>query len=305
MPIPVQNKLTIAVLGPGAVGGFIAALFVKKGFAVTCITKESTAKIISISGIRLESKAFGDFTVKPQITTALNFVPDILFITTKSTSLEDAIKRVNPTLVRNTLIIPLLNGIEHIAKLRFIYGKQVIAATIGNVELKKISPGHILHTTVSARIDLASNRAISTDCLKDVSKVISETGIITKVLDSEAEVMWTKLVRLNALACTTSVTNKPIGFIRLDTSWREKLEGCIREAAAVAFAEGVKINPDNVMVQIDALSAELGTSMQRDIIAGNPSEIDAIAGAVIRAGARHAIPCPVIESLIKEINTDK
>jgi 2-dehydropantoate 2-reductase len=103
---------------------------------------------------------------------------------------------------------------------------------------------------------------------------------------------------LNAIACTTSASDRPIGFIKSDKWWRRKLEGCVVEVVNVSYAEGVEMDSGAVMAQIDCLPDGLTTSMQRDINAGNPSEIDAVAGAVVRVGKRHGISCPTIEEMI-------
>lgn len=293
-----NNNVSIAVLGPGAVGGFLAALFLKNGFPVTCIAKEEAVELISHEGIHLESVSFGNFTVYPMATTQINFKPDILFITTKATGLNDMLRRVNPDYVRNSIIIPLLNGIEHLDLLRSLYGKTVIAASIGNVEIKRISTTYIVHLTPLVCIELACEKGILKSKIAEVAQLLSKLGIKVKLLNSEAEVLWRKLVRLNAIACTTAAINKPIGFIRQDKYWREQLEGCVREAVTVAFAEGVQIDPSEVMKQIDSLPTDMGTSMQRDIVAGKLSELDAIAGAIVRVGKKYGLCCPIIQNII-------
>jgi 2-dehydropantoate 2-reductase len=118
---------------------------------------------------------------------------------------------------------------------------------------------------------------------------------------SEARILWSKLVRLTALACTTSASDQPIGFIRTDPEWRRALEGCVQEAAAVANADGARLDPAVPLGELEAAHAELGSSMRRDIAAGREPELDAIAGSVLRAGRRHGIDCPTIERLSGEI----
>ena len=305
MRIRGQNDLSVAILGLGAVGGFLAGLFLRKGFAVTCIVKEQNAGLFIQEGIRIQSSTFGDFTVHPRIVTYLDRKVDILLVTVKSIDLDNAIKRIDPGYVKDALIIPLLNGLEHMQVIRLAFNGLVIAATIGRVELKRMELNHIVHSTHSAHIDLAYKGDIEKNVLTEIAELFSGIGITAKVLNSEADVFWQKLVRLNAIACTTSATNKPVGFVRSDREWRKRLKGCVDEAARVAQAEGVNIDSDAVMDQIDNLPEGLGTSMQRDIAAGKPSELDSIAGAVIRAGARHGIVCSAIEALLNELNTNK
>jgi 2-dehydropantoate 2-reductase len=123
----------------------------------------------------------------------------------------------------------------------------------------------------------------------------------TTVGDNEAQILWSKLVRLNALACTTSACDCRIGFIRADPSWREALTGCIYEAAAVANADGAEIDPAARLQELDDAHPELGSSMQRDIAAGREPELDAIPGAVLRAAAHHGLSCPTIARLYREV----
>jgi 2-dehydropantoate 2-reductase len=114
-------------------------------------------------------------------------------------------------------------------------------------------------------------------------------------------VLWSKLVRLVALACTTSASGRTIGFIRSDPEWRSTLEACINEAAAVADAEGARVDPRATLAELDEAHPGLGSSMQRDIAAGREPELDAIAGAVRRAAKRRGIECPTLARLTEQI----
>jgi 2-dehydropantoate 2-reductase len=104
-----------------------------------------------------------------------------------------------------------------------------------------------------------------------------------------------------ALACTTSASDQTIGFIRSDLEWRASLEACIAEAAAVAKAGGGPVDPAAILAELDEAHAGLRSSMQRDIAAGREPELDAIAGAVLRAGKRHGLECPTIARLSAQI----
>src|SRR3954447_13229489 len=140
-----------------------------------------------------------------------------------------------------------------------------------------------------------------TPIARDRTTILERAEIPGQVLDSEAQVMWGKLVRLNALALTTSATDRLLGFIRTDPEWRATLEACVAEASAVARAEGADVPADTVMAELDDAHETLGSSMQRDIAAGREPELDAIPGSVLRAAARHGIDCPTIEHLMNEV----
>jgi 2-dehydropantoate 2-reductase len=290
----------VAILGPGAIGGFIAAVLWRYGVDVTCVARESTAEIINRDGIRFESVMFGDFVARTRAVAKLDIKPDLLFVTTKATSLEAALERVDKNFVKNTIIIPLLNGIEHVHLLRDRYGPRVVPGII-SIESKYLAANHIAHVSPFARIRLASDHDVLPEKLVEVTSLLNNAGIETKVLSSEAEVLWGKLVRLNALACTTAASDREIGYIRTNPQWREWLINCVEEGVAVARAHGVEMEPEAVLSFIDALPDALGTSMQRDIAAGRQPELDAITGSVIRAGKRKGLACPTIEKFYEKI----
>jgi 2-dehydropantoate 2-reductase len=116
---------------------------------------------------------------------------------------------------------------------------------------------------------------------------------------SEAQVMWSKLVRLNALACTTSAHDVLLGEIRSTPELRAALVGTIEEACAVGRAEGAEdVDPQMALGELELAHDTLGSSMQRDIAAGRAPELDAVPGAILRAAARHGLACPTIERLV-------
>jgi 2-dehydropantoate 2-reductase len=133
--------------------------------------------------------------------------------------------------------------------------------------------------------------------LEAVAGLLRGAGLEARIGDSEAAVMWSKLARLCALALTTSASDRPIGFVRSDPRWRTALVGAVNETVAVANADGARLDAQDTLDELDAAHAELGSSMQRDIAAGRATELDAIAGAVLRAGRRHGLRCPTVQWL--------
>jgi 2-dehydropantoate 2-reductase len=287
---------SIAVLGPGGVGGFLAAALARGGVAdVTTVARESTAAVIETDGIEVRSVRLGDFVGRPRAVPALRGPVDVLIVATKATGLDDALARIEAA---PRLVVPLLNGLEHITALRnrFAGTSDVAAGTI-RIEADRPAPAHIVQTSPFLRVDLASDDPAPQALLRELAGALQDAGIPAQIGPSEAQIMWSKLVRLNALACTTSACDKPIGFVRSDPEWRAALIGCVEEAAAVANADGADIDPAARLAELDEAHAELGSSMQRDIAAGRAPELDAIAGAVLRAGARHGVACPTISRL--------
>jgi 2-dehydropantoate 2-reductase len=291
-------KPTIAILGPGGVGGFLAAALARAGTDVVVVAHEQTAALITERGIELQSLRLGDFTAHPRAAATLEEPVDTLFVATKAAGLEPALERIG---VAPAVVVPLLNGLDHMTTVRARFGWPSVAAGTIRIEADRPAPAQITQTSPFLRIDMASDDPALAERLEAVKIALERADVPATIGVSEAQVLWSKLVRLNALACTTSASERPIGLIRSDPEWRAALEACITEAAAVANADGAQIDPAALLAELDDAHAALGSSMQRDIAAGREPELDAIPGAVLRAAKRHGLKCPTIARLSEQI----
>jgi 2-dehydropantoate 2-reductase len=158
----------------------------------------------------------------------------------------------------------------------------------------------VIHTSPFLLITMAGADTVAPG-IAALSGALGDAEVPFKVLDSEPDVMWSKLVRLNALACTTSAYDKLLGEIRSTPGLRADLVGAMEEAAAAGRAEGADVDGRTAIAELEKAHATLGSSMQRDIAAGRTPELDAIPGSVLRAAARHGLSCPTIEKLVAMI----
>lgn len=262
------------------------------------VAREPTAEQINARGIQVRSVWLGEFTARPRATPALDEEVDALLVATKAGGLDDALGRI---LAAPALIVPLLNGVDHMQRLRDRFGPDRVTAGVIRIESDRPAIGTIVQSSPSVRVDLATDQPGLRPGTERLADALREAGVPVRIGASEADVLWSKLVRLLALACTTSAADRPIGFIRSDPEWRAALVGAVTEAAAVAKAEGAKLEAADSLAELDEAHADLGSSMQRDIAAGREPELDAIAGAVLRAGARHGLECPTIAALSARI----
>jgi 2-dehydropantoate 2-reductase len=296
--------MNIAVLGPGGVGGLLAAALDRSGEQVTVVARESTAAMISQHGLRVSSVTFGDFTARPPAVARLAEPVDALIVATKAAGLSEALARID---CQPALVLPLLNGLDHLALLRECFAPESVLAGTIRVEADRPQPGVIVHTSPFLLVEMASRHDSARAGMGELAVALERAGVKARgdwpiSASSEATVMWSKLVRLNALACTTSAHDKLLGEIRDTPALRAELEDAIEEASAVARAEGAEqVDARKAIDELQRAHDTLGSSMQRDIAAGRAPEIDAIPGAVLRAGKRHGIDCPTIERLVATI----
>jgi 2-dehydropantoate 2-reductase len=286
--------MKIAVLGPGGVGGLMAAALQRAGEQVTVVARDSTAALIAERGLRVSSVRFGELATRPDAVARLDEPVDALLVATKAAGLEASLERVA---IEPAVVLPLLNGLDHLTVLRERFAAPSVLAGSIRVEADRPQPGVIVHTSPFLLVSMASAAPAMRGPMERLAESISAAGVPVKVLDSEADVMWSKLVRLNALACTTSAYDKLLGEIRSTPALREDLVGAMEEASAAGRAEGADVDAASAIAELERAHETLGSSMQRDIAAGRTPELDAIPGSVMRAAARHGLPCPTIERL--------
>jgi len=296
--------MRIAVLGPGGVGGLLAAALGRGSGEVLVLAREQTAAVIAAEGLRVQSVIFGEMHEHPRAMARLEEPVDALLVATKAAGLQVALDRVA---VAPGIVLPLLNGLDHMQLLRSRFDPASVLAGSIRVEADRPEPGVVVHTSPFLLVSMATAHPEAAAAMGALAAALSEVEVPVKVqlpvsAGSEADVLWSKLVRLNALACTTSAHDVLLGEIRERPELRAELVGAIDEASAVALAEGAgAVDARRAVAELEAAHATLGSSMQRDIAAGRPPELDAIPGSVLRAGARHGLSCPTIEHLVRLI----
>ncbi|MFL5838088.1 MAG: ketopantoate reductase family protein [Solirubrobacteraceae bacterium] len=278
-----------AILGPGGVGGLVAAALARAGAPVTVVAREEAVAAIERDGLRVRSVRLGDFEAHPRAVARLDEPVDVLIVATKATALAPALDRVEAD---PGLVVPLLNGIDHLTLLRRRFGDRAVGASI-RVESSRTASGEIEHTSPFLRVELAGDR----QRLEPVAADLRAAGIPADVHDDEMGVLWSKLTRLVPLATVTSAAGLPLGGVRADPRWSAALEGVVRETVAVARAEGAPADVDATLREIADVHDDFRSSMQRDLEARRAPELDAIAGAVLRAGERHGIACPTLAEM--------
>jgi 2-dehydropantoate 2-reductase len=130
---------------------------------------------------------------------------------------------------------------------------------------------------------------------------LQHIGFTCRFIDDEPTLMWGKLVFLAPFALTTTAADKTVGEIFSDPQWRSLGEACVREACAVAVAEGAKVDAEKVLSGAASMPGTMRSSMQKDVERHNPPELDAIAGPILRGARRHGIEVPATKKLVAAV----
>lgn len=283
------------MLGAGGVGGFLGALLAEADHEVTVLLRPTTLAAFP-DRLLLESP-FGHFTPRVDKATALTVDVDVLWITVKATQLEAAMASV-PDVRRAGSVVPLLNGIDHIATLRAGFGaERLVPATIG-IESERVAPGHFVHRSPFATLRWSS---IGEARLAAVATALTAFGCRCEVSPDEVTMLWRKLVMLGPLALTTTSADLPFGAVMSNDAWRATLEAAVVEACAVAAASGAQVDVDETLRLLRGMPATMRSSMQKDVAAGTSPELDAIAGPILRGAARYGLAAPVTAELAHSV----
>jgi 2-dehydropantoate 2-reductase len=289
----------VAVLGPGGIGGLLGALLARRGDQVTCLAPPATAAYLAANGLELRSRALGDAKVAVAAASRLEHPVDVLLVTVKATQLERAVEAVPAAALGDGLVVPFLNGIDHVAWLRGRYPPDQVATGTIAVESTRVAPGVIEHATSFALVELAAGKAPRAR-VEDLAARLAETGLQVGVGDDEARVLWAKLVTLAPIALVTTWTAAPFGEARA-RHWDE-LAAVLHEIVLAATADGVELDEAATVTRLrDLVPDSMRSSMQKDAAAGRPIELDAIGGAILRAAERAGTEAPVTARLVADL----
>jgi 2-dehydropantoate 2-reductase len=282
-----------AILGAGGVGGLIGVALAKAGESVTMILRPETLKSYPAE-LSLESP-LGSFHVPVDRAASVSEPYDVLWITVKATQLDAALRSVTVDPSRIGTVVPLLNGIDHVPILRARFGhERVVPGSIG-VEAERAAPGKFIHRGMAVRVSIAS---MGESRLVSAAEAFRKFGFNCQFVPDEMKILWTKLSFLAPFALTTTAGALTIGEVNSDPVWRKRLEAVIREVAAVGTASGTLLDASAILPFFDKTPPGGRSSMQKDVAAGNPPELDGIAGPILRRAEQHGIEVPVTRELV-------
>ncbi|MDQ3862118.1 MAG: 2-dehydropantoate 2-reductase [Actinomycetota bacterium] len=288
-----------AVLGAGGVGGLVGGALAKAGHEVTLLVRPGRRDQYS-ERLTVESETLGSFKAPVRVADRFDGRFDIVWITVKATALEVALRTVPPEKLGDGVVVPLLNGVDHVEQLRKRYGaERVLPGTI-QVEAEQIGPGQVRHLSAFAKVQVAPRPATQARA-EALCEELRVAGLGCDVREDEVTILWNKLCFLAPLALATTASGGSLGVVRSDPGWWTRLERCVKEACTVALAEGAKVAPEPILATLEGAPNGFRSSMQKDVAAGRPPEVEAIAGPILRCGNEHGIDVSATRALVDQI----
>jgi 2-dehydropantoate 2-reductase len=291
--------MRIGVFGSGAVGGYFGSRLAEAGEEVAFIARGDHFRAMQSHGLRVTSIA-GDVVVQPARAASdpAEIGPvDALLVGVKAWQVPDAARAMAPMVGPETFVVPLQNGVDAPGELAAALGSEHVLGGLCRILAYIEHPGHIHHSGVTPYIAFGELDGGSSGRAERLRAAFARARGVEVEIPADIQVaMWSKFLFIASLSGVGAVTRAPIGVIRSLSGTRRMLEQALEEIAAVAAARRIGL-PANVVEQtlafVDGLPPEGTSSMQRDIMAGRPSELSNQSGAVVRLGREVGVEVPV------------
>jgi 2-dehydropantoate 2-reductase len=290
--------MKIAVIGAGGVGGYFGARLVQARHDVSFIARGAHAAAIRASGLHVKSDV-GDARIQPakvfERPADIESV-ELVIVAVKLWDAGAAAKSIVPLVGESTVVMSLQNGIDKDDILASAVGRSHVlgASTFINAEVTE--PGTVTHTGRLARVTIGELDRSRSARATAVGAAFESAGVDVVASDDIRRATWEKFVFLTAHSGLTALTRKPIGLVREHPATRALLLEAMREAVAVARAEGIAFDgafAEEQLAFIDTLPPASFASMAKDLLKGNRLELPWLSGAVIKHGESVGVATPV------------
>ena len=286
-----------AILGAGAIGGLVGTALASLGEDVTVVVRPERLPSFPGNLLLERPSGSGSITAPAKAVATLTEPVDVLWIATKTYQLQTALDVVR---VVPGCVVPLLNGVDHIAVLAPRFGpERVVPATIA-VEAERIAPGRFIQRSPFVRLNVAGR---GEPLLGVIVAGLGDLGFNCQFIQNEQTLLWSKLCFLGPFALVTSASGLNVGEIFADARWKQRLSSAIAEACAVANASGAEVDALQLQAVFDGVPPDMRSSMQKDLAAGRQLELDAIGGPIVRGGERYGIDVSTTVELMAAIRS--
>lgn len=285
--------MRIVCLGAGAIGGYYGGRLIEGGQPVTFVVREARKQALRQQGLRIESQ-FGNFSSPVDAVTPSEIAEpaDIVILTCKAYDLPSAIETIRPAVGENTAVLPLLNGIAHMATLNRCFGETRVLGGLAKIAATLTPDGIVKHLNDWRYITFGEQNGIPSDRVMALKKAFDRTSVVATVPPDITQEMWNKVVHLATVAGMTTLMRASVGEIARTNEGTALAIEFLESNAAIARAEGFP--PTSAfLTEYRALFADQTSSytasMLRDLERGGPIEAAHIIGFMLEKARHHGL----------------
>ena len=296
----------IAVIGIGGVGGYVAGMLAKAYPHVTMVARGARGESIRENGLVLHSDYKGEIVAKPERVASVREMgqQDYIFICVKNYSLEDVCENIRDMVTDDTVIIPVMNGVDPGEKIRSLIGRgTVVDSLIYTVAFANADFSISQQDTFTwLCIGIKNADQGQKEKVAQVAEILKGADIDYKD-DGDIEVeIWRKYILNCAFNVMTAFYDNTIGELRRDPVKAQQYETLVWEAASVGRAKGVALTDEHIQEVIHKFShvhADNATSsLQRDFqICKKQTELETFSGYIVQEAKRLGVSIPLSEEM--------
>lgn len=296
--------MRIAVFGSGGVGGYFGGRLAEAGESVHFIARGAHLAAMKAAGLKVSSIA-GDFVIHPVEVTddpAMIGPVDTVLLAVKAWQISEAARSMRPLIGPDTMVVPLENGVEAPEELAAVLGPRHAMGGLCRILAYLTGPGEIRHAAIDPAVSFGELDGQVSERARLLQRGFERAkGVKADIPDDIRAAMWSKFLFIAPVSGLGAVTRMPIGVTRSMPETRRLLVEALEEIVALAAALGVSLPADAVSKTLaftDSIPADGTSSMQRDMMEGRPSELEAQVGAVVRLAQRAGVDVPVHQFLL-------
>ena len=298
--------MRVLVVGAGATGGYFGGRLAQAGRDVTFLVRPPRAERLRADGLRLVSP-HGDVTLAPKLLTAgtIEAPYDIVLLTVKAFALDAALEDLAPSVGPETMILPVLNGMEHVDTLIARFGRTAVVGCVCKVATMVDGQGRIVQLNTLQDLAYGEIDGSASPRTKALDKVMQGAGFDARLSATIAREMWQKWILLATLGGITCLMRGSIGEVEAAPGGAALALRVLSEVSAVVAAAGVA--PGEAFLAattatVTQKGSTLTSSMYRDLQQGSPVEAEQIIGDLLARGAKAGISTPLLAAAFTHLS---
>jgi 2-dehydropantoate 2-reductase len=301
----ILSSMRIAIVGAGGVGGLLGGLLARAGAEVVLVARGNALEAIRRDGLRVDSPmgTFGARVAAASDDPAALPAADAVLVAVKAWQVAEVAPRLAPLVAPGGVVVPLQNGVEAADQLAAALGPGPVAGGVVKCLAWLDGPGRVKHVGDPPEVIAGERGARAggpSPRLAALAAALEQAGVKASVAADVERAAWEKFLLVEPWGAVASAARAPIGVLRSLPEARALLLQAMDEVASLARERGVALPPDaaaRTAAFIDTLPPEGTVSMQRDLGAGRPSELEDQVGAVVRLARAAGVAAPVHAAL--------
>ena len=267
--------------------------------------REKRKRLLQANGLKLNS-VHGNVDLKPKVLTVKDTSEafDVVIVSTKAYHLSDVVDSIEPFVAKNTMILPLLNGVSHVEVLQNRFGKENVIGGLCFIESTLDVTGQVVQTSPIHDLVFGELSGERTERIEKLEKAFSGTKANFRLSDEIVREMWHKYLFITTLSGVTTLMRAPIGPIRESIGGQETIERLVKELSTVmrAIQAPIAETIEQIMLErVQAMGYDMKSSMQRDMEKGQAVEADHLQGYIYNIAQTEKLNVPVLQVIYSNL----